>query len=249
MEKLTDQEYWEKYYSKSLTQKKQIISVASVYDEYWDLLIDKNDNKEIKTIIEIGGYPGRYLAYLSNKYNLTPTCLDFNTDKEKIVETFKSFDLKEYDIIQTDFLKHQPEKKYDIVISNGFIEHFNNFNEVLDKHYEYLRPGGTMLIMIPNMKYYIRFYKFLVDFRNLKIHNLECMDIRVFKNFAKRKKLKELTIEYFGGFPFTVHQKLNIFQKIIFKTHRLTIKYFLDSIFKRYPSKFYSSSIIALYKK
>jgi cyclopropane fatty-acyl-phospholipid synthase-like methyltransferase len=249
MEKLTDQEYWEKYYSKSLTQKEQIISVASSYDKYWDVLINKNDNKENKTIIEIGGYPGRYLAYLSNKYNLIPTSLDFNSDKEKIEETFKSFDLKEYNIIQADFLKHKPENKYDIVISNGFIEHFNNFNEVLDKHCEYLKPGGTMLIMIPNMKYYIRFYKFLVDYKNLKIHNLKCMDTKVFKNFGKRNKLNELTNEYFGGFPFTVHQKLNIFQKIIFKIHRIAAKFCLDSFFKRYPSKYYASSIVAIYKK
>lgn len=80
MERLTDKEYWEKYYSKSSTDRKNIINVVSAYDEYWDILINYNENTSETSIIEIGGYLGRYLTYYSDKYNLTPTCLDFNSD-------------------------------------------------------------------------------------------------------------------------------------------------------------------------
>lgn len=250
MDKLTTQQYWEEYYTnKEKPQKQQIVSVCSQYDAFWSLLMQNNEATPPKTIMEIGGYPGRYIAYLSDKYNLIPTSIDYNSDKTKIEETFNAFNIKEYHIIQADIFKHEIIEQYDIVISNGFIEHFENFDEVLDKHYQYLKPGGTLFVLVPNMKYYIHFYKYLVDYKNLKIHNLKCMKSSVFKKFGERNQLETIKIEYFGGFPFSVHQKLNLFQKIIFQVHRIISKKGFDSFLKRNPSKYFSSTLVAIYKK
>jgi cyclopropane fatty-acyl-phospholipid synthase-like methyltransferase len=248
MNKLTDQAYWEHYYSKVITQKSQIESVISVYDKYWELLISNNDFTTPKTIIEIGGYPGRFLAYLSNKYNLIPTCLDFNSDSVKIQESMNSFGIKDYKIIQADILEYEPQEKYDIVISNGFIEHFSKYDEILDKHSLFLKDGGTMLVMIPNKRWLRKWYGYLVDYKNLKAHNLKCMNKKVFVNYSKRTNLKIICLEYFGGFAFSVHQELNFFQKLIYSATRLLFKR-ANPIVSKFPSKYYSSSLIAIYKK
>lgn len=248
MDRLTDQNYWEDYYSKAITQKNQIKDLVGIYDNYWDILINKNDNKEKKTIIELGGYPGRYLAYLSDKYDLIPTCLDFNSDRVKVEETMKAFNIEKYDIIQADILNYSPNMQYDIVISNGFIEHFLNYEEVLNNHAKYLKDGGTMLVMIPNKRWLRKWYGFLVDYKNLKAHNLKCMKKSTFLNFASKNNLNLLSIEYFGGFAFSVHQKLNFFQKIIYKSVRFCFKLF-NPWLKNHPSKFYSASLIAVFKK
>ncbi|WP_339887753.1 methyltransferase domain-containing protein [uncultured Flavobacterium sp.] len=248
MNKLTDQAYWENYYSKATTQKEQIQSVVSEYDKYWELLLSNNDANPPKTIIEIGGYPGRFLAYLSDKYDLMPTCLDFNSDQKKIDESMASFNIKEYKIIQTDIFDYEPKEKYDIVISNGFIEHFEKYQEVMDKHTLFLKEGGTMLIMIPNKRWLRKWYGYLVDYKNLKAHNLKCMKKSTFTNYAKRNALKLICLEYFSGFPFTVHQKLNFFQKMIYIPTRLFFKR-INPVLVKNPSKYYSSSLIAVYKK
>lgn len=248
MDRLTDQKYWEKYYSNAQTQKNQIISVVSNYDKYWDILIENNENKNKKTIVELGGYPGRFLAYLSHKYNLSPTCLDFNSDKGKIEQSMKAFDIVDYDIIQADILNFEPKIKYDIVISNGFIEHFKDFETVLNNHNLYLKDGGTMLVMIPNKRWLRKWYGYLVDYKNLKAHNLKCMDKSIFKNFAKKNNYQLLENTYFSGFPYSVHQKLNFFQKIIYHLTRLIFKK-INPFLERNPSKFYSSSLISIYKK
>ncbi len=248
MDRLTDQDYWEKYYSKAITQRDQIKGVVSVYDKYWDKLIHKNDNSSQKTIIELGGYPGRYLAYLSDKYNLIPTCLDFNSDKSKIEESMNAFNISNYTIVQADILTYEPKEQYDIVISNGFIEHFQNYEQVLNNHTKYLKKGGTMLVMIPNKRWLRKTYGLLVDYNNLKAHNLKCMTKTTFINFAATNNLELLDLDYFGGFAFSVHQKLNFIQKLIYKTTRLIFKS-LNPILEKRPSKFYSSSIIAVFKK
>lgn len=249
MEKLTTQEYWEDYYrNENKPERNQVIAVCSPFDKFWDILINKNDANPPKTIIEIGGYPGRYLAYLANRYNLIPTSLDYNSDSEKIKENMQIFGVKDYFVIQEDFFVHEPKEIYDIVISNGFVEHFENFEIVFDNHLKYLKKGGTLLITIPNMKYYIKYYKWLVDKRNLDIHNLKSMNLDNFRKFANRNNLQTLNLQYIGGFPFSVHQKLNFMQKIIFQTHRVLFKKMLNKRINEKPNKYFSASIVAIYK-
>jgi hypothetical protein len=120
---------------------------------------------------------------------------------------------------------------------------------IMDLHLEYLKPNGKMLIMIPNMKGYIGFYKYLVDYNNLKMHNLKCMNLKVFKEFAKRNQLKMNVLTYFGDFPHNVHQKSNLFQKIIVKGHRFVFKNRANRLVNRYPSSCFSSNIVAIFEK
>jgi len=245
--KLTTKKYWEAYYKQDYTNKQHIISVCSYYDKFWDQLITTNSSIG-KTIIEIGGFPGRYLAYLSSKYGLTPTCLDYNSDTSQIEASFKTMGVSNYNILQEDFTNYKPKQQYDFVISNGFIEHFDDFETILDLHVQYLKPGGMMLVMIPNKRYFRRIYGYLCDYKNLKAHNLKCMKLKTFKTFASRNKLTLNTLQYYGGFPFAVHQQLNVFQKIIYK---ITIGCFkiLNPSLMKHPSKYLSASIIAIFEK
>lgn len=245
--KLTTQDYWETYYNKNYGNKEHIVAVCSYYDSLWNLLLNSNDSG--KSIIEIGGFPGRYLAYLASKYNLVPTCLDYNSDSTQIEAAFNVMGVTDYQILKKDFTTFVSIEKYDFVISNGFIEHFNNFEHILDLHVSYLKYGGKMFVTIPNMRGYIKIYKYLVDYKNLKIHNLTCMRLGVFEKFADRHQLKIIKLTYFGGFPYNVHQPLNLIQKVIFKLHWLLFKKYLNKYVTKHPSKYFSSSIIAIFEK
>ena len=244
--KLTTQEYWENYYNKNYGNKNHIVSVCSYYDAFWDQIFGEDSSG--KTIIEIGGFPGRYLAYLASKYNLVPTCLDYNSDTTQIEATFKVMGVTDYTIIQEDFTEYSSMEQYDFVISNGFIEHFEDFNTILDNHVSYLKDDGKLFIMIPNKRYLRRIYGYLCDYRNLKAHNLDSMRFKVFRNFAKKHYLKTKVLQYYGGFPYAVHQKLNAFQNLLYKITYKVFK-FLNPFLKKYPSKFYSASIISIFEK
>lgn len=246
-EKLTSKEYWETYYHHNHTDRKHITTVCSYYDEMWDIFISSKNKKQ--SLIEIGGFPGRYLAYLANQYQLTPTCLDYNSNTTQIEGSFKVMDVASYKVIQEDFTKYKSDKKYDYVMSNGFIEHFNDYDRMLDLHVDYMSDNGRLMVMIPNMRGYVKFYKYMVDSKNLKVHNLECMRLKVFKDFAKRHNLSILHLGYYGGFPLGVHQKNNLLQKLIHKGHRLIFKYILNDWLKKHPSRYFSSAIIAIFEK
>jgi 2-polyprenyl-3-methyl-5-hydroxy-6-metoxy-1,4-benzoquinol methylase len=244
---LTTQGYWENYYKDSSTEKKVIDRIGQTDDKYWNIFYKvakiKNNN-----ILEIGTYPGRYLAYLASKFNLAPTGIDYNSDSRKIEETMRIMDIKKYNYIQEDFFKVIPAEKFDLVFSMGFIEHFENFNEVMDKHVEFMNDGGALLIRVPNKKYFRKWYGMLVDYENLRIHNLKCMNFNVFTDFAQRNNLLIHTLNYEGGFAYPVHQDLNFIQKIIYHSVR-RFSIILDPLVKKFPSKFYSNHIIAIFTK
>ncbi len=157
--------------------------------------------------------------------------------------------VSKYHLLQEDFNLFVSEKQYDYVFSLGFIEHFENYEGILDKHLNYLKPGGRLLIMIPNKRYFRKIYGYFVDYENLKAHNLKCMNLKTFDDFGKRNKLKIIRSEYRGGFPFGVHQKLNFIQKLIFKITRLSCKYIINPFLEKHPSKYLSAGIIAIFEK
>lgn len=246
-EHLTSKNYWETYYKANHSSKEHIVNVCSYYDKFWAAFFGENASN--KKCIEIGGFPGRYLAYVASKYKVKPTCLDYNSDVNQIQAAFQVMGVEDYEIIQKDFFKYQPNQSYDFVFSNGFIEHFENFEEVLDLHVNYVEKGGKLLIMVPNMRGYIRIYKYLVDYKNLKTHNLKSMSLEVFKSFSKRNDLKINYLSYLGEFPHNPHQKGNLMQKYFVKIHRVLFKKWANKWVNKYPSKYYSSLILGIFEK
>lgn len=202
-----------------------------------------------KTIIEIGAFPGRFLAYLSAKYSLKATALDYNSEIDRINDAFTvMYGSRLEELIKADFLRHTPVTGYDIVLSIGFIEHFANYEEILDRHLLYLNQGGVLVIMIPNKRNFRRLYGYLLDYRNLKAHNLRSMRLSVFRSFASRNRLKIRHLAYQGGFPYRVHQDLNLFQKVIYKAVR-AFSLVLNPFFEKYPCRLWSGTIVAILTK
>jgi SAM-dependent methyltransferase len=248
-EKLTDQKYWEKYYNKASTQRETIERICGEYDEIWKKWYGSANISKPQSMIEIGAYPGRYIAYLSNLFGIEVTGLDYNSDKDKIVETMKIMGVSNYHYIQADFFNHLPTQKYDLVFSNGFIEHFDDFNQVMDLHIKYLNDNGSLLMIIPNKNYLRKYYGLLYDKENLSVHNLNCMHLDVFKKFAERNNLKIQYLNYQGGFAYRYHSVIS--NKLKLRSAELIIKVFkkLNPFLEKHPSKYYSSNIIAIFTK
>ena len=246
--KLTDRKYWDNYYNQAYSNKEQIETICSVYDDLWDKFVKHKNNGEVVTIIEIGAFPGRYISYISKKYGLIPSALDYNKNTELIKNSFHAMGLNKFSLIRDDFLKLKLNKKYNYVYSIGFIEHFINFREIMDNHLKLLDNKGRLLIMIPNKKGLRRLYGYLCDYDNLKKHNLKCMDKSIFHSFAKENNLKIIFNDYIGGFQYSVHQNINLPQKIIYRFVRFFALLF-DNYIKKHPHWLYSASIVAIFEK
>jgi SAM-dependent methyltransferase len=95
-----------------------------------------------------------------------------------------------------------PASAYDIVVSLGVIEHFNDPTAVVARHIELLKPGGVLILEVPNMAG--RFNHWLLQKAKmhdlLEHHNLSVMSKGYFAALAKQFGLEIKFLDYVGGF-------------------------------------------------
>lgn len=195
---LTNKEYWHNNYS----QSEFFNFNNNKYKKYLLKYLDVDPNK---TCIEIGAFPGGNLGYLAKAFQYKPIALDFVDNIDLIKSNMEHNGIKECGIIKEDFLKWIPNKKYDIVCSYGFIEHFLNYEDVLQKHIDILNHNGILIITVPNCEFFqLWIRKMLYTEEKYKIimtsHNREIMNIDKLKEIIlKKNRLKQLFSGFIGG--------------------------------------------------
>jgi SAM-dependent methyltransferase len=245
-DRLTSNSYWNTYYEKSPEEARTIVKICGAYDWFWEKGIQCCSDYP-KSVLEVGAFPGRYLAYLGSRYKLKVTGIDFNPDEGKFHRTLKALDVEgKYHCV--DFFDFRTDEQFDLVLSNGFVEHFVNYDEVLDRHAKLVRPGGVLLLMIPNKRFLRSVYGNLVDRANQRVHNLKCMRLSAFRDFAARNSLSIEYLSYYGGFPYRVHQSLSPAQKMIYYPTRM-IAVRINPWLAKFPNRFWSGTIVGIFKR
>ncbi|MBN2101784.1 MAG: class I SAM-dependent methyltransferase [Candidatus Aenigmarchaeota archaeon] len=192
----------------SLTQLTEVIKIEKTDDIYWDEYWKKctipsiaNDflSKKLEKlipensdIIEIGGSIGSYLAYLNKEKKCKVSCLDFS--KKGCELTQNNFNKLGIDgkIYNKDFLGNLSGlPKFDVVYSLGFIEHFTNYNKIIERHKLLCKNNGLIIVGCPNFN---GIYKPFIDKKRKNAHVLEAMDIGNWKT-----NMKTEYVEYIGG--------------------------------------------------
>lgn len=198
-----------------------------------------------ESVFEIGIFPGRFiyhfgkLGYELNGIDQTPFLKDmtnwFNNEK------FKMGNLE-----NGDLLKMSTDKKFDIVFSSGFIEHFMNFEDIIKIHCDLTKPGGYVFLTAPNFAGTIqKFLHTTFDKENIERHNLQAMDVKKWEQILIKNDFEIIESGYFGGFDFwTDTEKIPLLKKIISKILvKITPIRFLPN------SKSYSPESILIAKK
>ncbi|MGI9305334.1 MAG: class I SAM-dependent methyltransferase, partial [Gammaproteobacteria bacterium] len=134
--------------------------------------LPKDDNSRF---IEVGCYPGSYMWYFNRYYGYKPWGLDYVEWCCKACLEHLAKAGVDAEVINADFLSYEPpaDELWDVVASVGFIEHFTNTEEVINKHLDMIKPGGYLVLAIPNhQKVYGELLK-RIDIDKYRIHN--CM--------------------------------------------------------------------------
>ena len=79
------------------------------------------------------------------------------------------------DAFSEEFLSEY-KGSFDMVMSLGFIEHFTDVEKAVGIHLELLKPGGTLVVEIPNLSGINRMVFRLFNRELLEMHNLRIMD-------------------------------------------------------------------------
>lgn len=99
--------------------------------------------------MEIGGFPGYYSVWAGKKFGIKSTLLDFVILDELVDQLKKRMISRAKLTFGKRFILNDTEGKnsFDLVISNGLIEHFKDTQDIIARHVNYLTIGGNCLLV------------------------------------------------------------------------------------------------------
>jgi SAM-dependent methyltransferase len=200
---LTDKQFWLNYWE---SKQNLVIPVGANYPFIPEIkaLLQKNP---IGSFLEIGGFPGYYSVWVHHR--LPSTLLDF-VIHEKILhqlEVANGLPAGSVGTIEADLFAYTPTQTYDLVASNGLIEHFNDTADIIQKHVQFLSEQGTLFITLPNFRGLNGWFQRTFDPENYAKHNIRCMDPDYLTQVGQALGLREVEARYHGRFMLWLENK------------------------------------------
>ena len=205
------QEHWDETY------REAVFETAGLEDEVrrW---IERFLPARSGNCFEAGCFPGRYLSVLGergwvlNGIDLTPRV---DTD---LVAWLQTCGYALGSIRRGDFLAPEPALgTYDLVCSFGFIEHFEEVEEVLRRHARLVAPGGLLMVSAPNFSgFWQKTLHRLLDRVNFERHRVRSIDPARWAACVRQLGFEVVFSGRFGRFDFWVEaQPRSRFQELV----------------------------------
>jgi 2-polyprenyl-3-methyl-5-hydroxy-6-metoxy-1,4-benzoquinol methylase len=198
MTAVVSQEYWDKLYE---------ARGETVYDPDEVLFKDlfARHLRQGGDCFEVGCYPGNFLIYLGQQFGYTVHGIDATPDVTAgMPARLGKHGVRLGTFYHGDFLTFEPERTYDLVCSFGFVEHFANFEQVIEKHIRLLSPGGTLVLSCPNFRGLQYFLHRTLDRENLGRHVLRAMNLHAWRRVLQRHGMRVLHQGYYRTADFWV---------------------------------------------
>lgn len=133
----------------------------------WDYEIAASFIQEHAKVLDIGCGEGKFLDFLKSKHNCDCTGLELNPKAVKIAQDKGLNVLNE--LIETHAEAH--EGAYDVVMFYQVLEHISQIDDFFAAAVKALKPGGTLILAVPNNDPYLVKYSVYSLF-NLPPHHM-----------------------------------------------------------------------------
>jgi SAM-dependent methyltransferase len=168
---LTDRGYWEQHWR---SERK-----SGDRDHILDALLRRHLPPGPGDYLEVGCAPGASLAYFQRRFGYRVTGVDFvGADLVRATLAEAGVPAGEYRVVEADFLRWECAERFDVVASFGFVEHFADPAAVVRRHARFVRPGGMLVLEVPNLRYFNGLLYALLQPRVLALHNRAAMSPR-----------------------------------------------------------------------
>jgi hypothetical protein len=192
---LRSKEQWEKTWAGT-----KVPTIAKpTYDVYMKLKSYLPEKMCTCSFIEIGCSPGRWMAFFNKKFDYQVSGIEYAEDAASI--TLENLNLHgiQAEIFVEDFLSWDYHtRKYEVVFSAGFIEHFRDLAYVVEKICGL--SSRYVVTMVPNLYGINGFIRKTFNSRGFAEHIP--IDVHTLESLHKRCKVKTLFCDYVGGIQF-----------------------------------------------
>lgn len=174
----------------------------------------KSETSSIK-LLEIGCGKSAWLPYFSKEFGFQVCGLDYSPIGCKMAKAVLDANGVEAEVVCADFFS--PPKnmlgKFDVVVSFGVIEHFDDTPSCIRAISAFLKPGGILITNIPNMVGWIGAIQKIVNRPVYNIHQL--IDPTKLKQAHELAGLEVLECDYFICTSFGVNNLAGISTKTL----------------------------------
>lgn len=174
------------YYPFNLSGDNNFYKHFGKYDWYylpwkWEHEACLNYIKERDRVLEVGAAVGDFLKRIKILKHAECVGLELNTDA---VSFAKKTGVK---VINQSIEDHAKEnfEKYDVVVSFQVLEHVSNVREVINSMISCLKPGGKLVISVPNNDSFISDNTLPSEILNMPPHHMGLWNESSLKNLAK----------------------------------------------------------------
>jgi len=121
------------------------------YDQLFRRYLEQGEGKRL---IEIGGGGSVWISYFSKYMGYQCTALDYSEQGCSLLKSMLDRDNVEAQVILADMFNppQQLLNNFDVIVSLGVVEHFDNLPNVVAALKQYAAPNGKIFTLIPNMR-------------------------------------------------------------------------------------------------
>jgi SAM-dependent methyltransferase len=149
-------------------------------------------------VLEVGCAPAKWLGFYGSRFGSYVEGVEYS-EKGATLSRENLAALGVPGVIHHADFFTCPVEQYDLVLSFGFIEHFDRLESVFARHLQFVRPGGRLVIGVPNFHGLNRILQRLADPAYLELHNLRAMDPALYRDLGDHHGLTRLHQTYVGG--------------------------------------------------
>jgi SAM-dependent methyltransferase len=151
-----------------------------------------------ESVLEIGCAPAKWLVHLAERYDAAVEGVEYSPKGAAVSRDNLAACGVRGTIHTEDFFAFDADP-VDMVVSLGFIEHFDDTASVFARHVRLVKPGGRLVIGVPNFRGLNGVLQRLGDPPYLALHNRDAMRPALYRELAARHGLRELFLDYIGG--------------------------------------------------
>jgi SAM-dependent methyltransferase len=150
-------------------------------------------------VLEVGCAPARWLVFYAERFGARVEGIEYTGRGVALSRTNLELCGISGEVRHGDFFELDPAS-FDLVLSLGFIEHFDDVERAFARHVEFVAPGGRLVVGVPNYRGVNRWLQSLADPDHLRLHNLRAMEPQLYTRLAARHGMRLTYLDHIGGF-------------------------------------------------
>jgi len=175
--RLSNKTQWASRWNKNTISELTLPINKPIFKERHQLFQRFLKSKEGESCLEVGAFPGTYLKYFFDFFGYQPWGVEYVEScaisaQENLNEAGVPAHVIAKDFFTLDVSDSPTGQGWDLTVSFGFVEHFEDSRDAVAKHIAMTRPGGSVVISIPNHSGINGAIMRLIDKEKWSQHNL-----------------------------------------------------------------------------